>query len=247
MSIIIIGVDCATQPKNVGLARGVFNGKRLIVGQVCVNRPLVETISGWLPTDGTKTVLALDAPLGWPLALGKALVQHQAGAKLAREPNALFRRETDRFIKEMVGKQSLDVGADRIARTAHAALKLLTNLSNALQQPVPLAWTPSNLPSYSALEVYPAATLKVLFGAERVPSYKGVGKENGRLAILNRLQGELVLPSDLTLPQENDDALDATIAVLAAADFLKNKSMPPSNLALAQKEGWMWVRKPNKR
>ncbi|MEM7114784.1 MAG: DUF429 domain-containing protein [Chloroflexota bacterium] len=244
MSVTIIGVDCATQPKNVGLARGIYTNATLRVDKIAVNQPLVETIATWLPTDDSRTLLALDAPLGWPLALSTALATHQAGERLTDAPNQLFRRETDRFVKTVVGKQSLDVGADRIARTAHATLTLLAALSQELERLIPLAWEPTALASLSAIEVYPAATLKVLFGDERVLSYKGKGRENGRLAILEHLQTELTLPTNHDLLRTNDDALDAVIAVLAGVDFLQGKAMPPTDIEIAKKEGWMWIRQP---
>jgi hypothetical protein len=48
------------------------------------------------------------------------------------------------FIKEKIGKQSLDVGADRIARTAYSALELLDRLRQMLGHDIKLAWEPTN-------------------------------------------------------------------------------------------------------
>ena len=56
--------------------------------------------------------------------------------------NAMFRRITDVFIQTRLGKRPLDVGADRIARTAYAALAILAILRVELGIPIPLAWTP---------------------------------------------------------------------------------------------------------
>src|SRR5437016_7332440 len=44
----------------------------------------------------------------------------------------MFRRVTDDVIYERLGKRPLDVGADRIARTAHAALRFLEELRGFL-------------------------------------------------------------------------------------------------------------------
>jgi hypothetical protein len=85
-------------------------------------------------------LIALDAPLGWPRALGACLQSHMAGAPLDSEANALFRRATDDEIKVRLSKRPLDVGADRIARTAVAALELLGALRRETGRPVPLAW-----------------------------------------------------------------------------------------------------------
>jgi len=42
--------------------------------------------------------------------------------------NAMFRRTTDLFIQTTLKKTPLDVGADRIARTAYATVAVLGNL-----------------------------------------------------------------------------------------------------------------------
>lgn len=67
---------------------------------------------------------------------------HQAGVALDEALGHLFRRETDRFIRATIGKQSLDVGADRIARTCHAALTILVELRELTGEPIPLALEP---------------------------------------------------------------------------------------------------------
>ncbi len=71
---------------------------------------LVDRIASWLPASGP-AVIALDAPLGWPIALGNVLSSHTAGSAIGEDPHLLFRREADRFVKRKLGKQSLDVGA----------------------------------------------------------------------------------------------------------------------------------------
>ena len=56
----------------------------------------------------------------------------------------LFRRETDREIKRRLGRQPLDVGADRIARTGHRALEILSKLADSLKlREILLAWVPA--------------------------------------------------------------------------------------------------------
>jgi hypothetical protein len=86
------------------------------------------------------------------MPLVNSLANHRAGAELGVKAHDLFRRATDRFIRQHFGKQSLDVGADRIARTAHSALVLLGILRRRLGEPIPLAWDP-NIREVSAIEV----------------------------------------------------------------------------------------------
>jgi hypothetical protein len=119
----LIGLDCATQPKKVGLARGTFARGQLTVHELraCSNHAaLVDTIASWIREP---TLLAIDAPLGWPQPLGEALSQHRAGAPLdVPTTQDAFSRFTDHIVWTRCGHRPLDVGADRIARTAHAAL-----------------------------------------------------------------------------------------------------------------------------
>jgi len=242
--VTIIGIDCATDAKKVGMALGEFSDGRCSVVSAEVGKnqsSLVQRIADWLPTTGP-AVLALDAPLGWPTALGDALSAHASGRTIGENPNLLFRRETDRFVKRRLGKQPLDVGADRIARTAHAALRLLGDLRRATGQPIPLAWT-SALPEQPvAIEVYPAGTLTAC--GVRATGYKKREDVEPRAEIIRALRHHLRLPADTSPLEMNADALDAAVCVLAAGDFLLGRAMAPENRSQAEREGWIWVRAP---
>ena len=84
----------------------------------------------------------------------------------------MFRRETDWFIKKALGQQPLDVGTDRIARTAYAASKILGELQLSIKKEIELVWDPDKLNRFSVIEVYPAATLQC-YEIQSV-GYKGV-------------------------------------------------------------------------
>lgn len=238
----LIGIDCATDPGKTGLALGCYR-----TGRVTMERALVcsrqerpdAVIADWLAGSEERTLIALDAPLGWPNAMGGALACHSAGAGITVEPNHMFRRETDLFIQRTIGKTPLDVGADRIARTAHAALSLLDNMRSRLDREIPLAWSPAFTSSVAAIEVYPAATLKVR--GLRSDGYKKPGDSGEREQIVTGLGKMIDLPSDVSVLLECADALDAALCLLAAGDFLTGKSSPPEDQALAEKEGWIWV------
>jgi hypothetical protein len=129
---VLIGIDCATQDSRIGLARGSLVEDRVIVDEALVcgkERSATQHVAEWLADAGDRALLAIDAPLGWPAPLGASLVTHRAGDEISVAANQLFRRTTDRFIQERLGKTPLDVGADRIARTAHAALRMLGSAS----------------------------------------------------------------------------------------------------------------------
>ena len=245
MTVRVVGVDCATDPKRVGYAFARFSSGRAVLEHVAVGsatRSPMDAIADWLGDGDDPALLALDAPLGWPLPLAEALQNHQAGHPLPGEANMLFRRYTDRVIRERIGKQSLDVGADRIARTAHAALGLLEGLRRRLGDPIPLAWS---MPTFGihALEVYPAATLTA-HGID-ARGYKarsgGAHRERVLAAIGRRIAVRATIP-DI---DRGSDGLDAALCVLAAHDFLAGAAVAPDSQAPHHTEGWIWVRDPD--
>lgn len=251
MKITIIGVDCATQPERTGLARAEWDSgwRSELIGLACTKTTHVaERIAAWMPPHGP-ALLALDAPLGWPASFKQILKAHQAGDALP-EPdiNRFFRRATDRFVQRTLGKKPLDVGAERIARTAYRALNLLEALRQLTNQAIPLAWSPDLPGGISAIEVYPAGTLKAC-GITRLP-YKKKSQAQARRKILERLAEFLPAIAQPALLESNADVLDAAICVLAAADFLQGAVYQPDEaggpgLPLAQNEGWIWARKPS--
>jgi predicted nuclease with RNAse H fold len=239
MKVTIIGIDCATDPTKVGLALGAWSGGRAKIWDVVLGgreEPLAQVVTNWLARD-MPILIALDAPLGWPAKLGSQLEHHSAGEPIGIAPNKLFRRETDQGVKEKLGRQPLDVGADRIARTAHATLHLLGEIRRISGYPIPLAWHPE-VEGVSAIEVYPAATL-MAYGIQS-SGYKKKGQADSREEIVERLCTLLDLPDDTSLILSNADALDSAVCVLAAADFLNGRAVQPSDIATAKKEGWIW-------
>jgi len=243
MAKTLIGIDCAVQAKNIGLALASFDGEGAKIDQVILGGgriSIADIIAGWL-SDAQEALIALDAPLGWPKALGTALYTHAAGDPIRVEPNRLFRRETDLFVKRKIGKQPLDVGADRIARTAQSALNLLDEIRELTGQAIPLAWKPGGLSGVSAIEVYPAATL--ITHDLQVRGYKRADGQQARRELVNKLRGHISLPADVSILENSDDALDAAVCVLAGADFLRGEVYEPRDLELAKKEGWIWVQR----
>jgi len=245
MTIHIIGVDCATENSKVGVARGSLDGGVARINEVVVcdkERSAADYIASWISSTDP-VLLALDAPLGWPQPLGVSLANHRAGDELFVAPNDIFRRATDRFTQRTLGKTPLDVGADRIARTAHAALRVLGELRRRLGQPIPLAWSPELTAGISAIEVYPAATLGV-WGI-RASRYKNPDQVDERREIIAALRPHFVLPADVTVLEHNADALDAAVCLLCAKDFLLGHASPPDDLSVAAVEGWIWTRAPH--
>lgn len=250
---LVVGVDCAVDPRNVGVCRARLSPHGLEILDVRSGLgagAIAEAVCQW-QRDDPLALVALDAPLGWPEGLARELEDHRAGHPFRREANALFRRATDDHVARALGKRPLDVAADRIARTAHAALRVLQALREATGSALPLPLTPGLAAAPLALEVYPAGTLQ----ARGLPAsgYKGTERREARARLLAALCAENAEPreSPLAVPEElrpalaeSDHLLDAMLCTLAAWDFAQGNVMPPQDAALAEREGWIWVRGP---
>ena len=226
----LLRIDCATEPRNTGLALGEIRDGVVYILRCATgsnNEPPAKIAVEWLNSHDD-ALIALDAPLGWPRPLGPQLVGHRAGQAIQVEANQLFRRTTDMAIKQRLGKQPLDVGADRIARTAVAALTLLDQIRQSTSRPIPLAWAVEENERWRAIEVYPAAT-RIAHGSPGIGgSLEGLGKLLDCTAVL----------SELT---QSEDAADAAVCSLAAADFLLGRAIAPFDHETALVEGWIWV------
>jgi hypothetical protein len=183
--------------------------------------------------------------LGWPVLLGEALPAHQAGQRLIGEPDRLFHRQTDDFVRAEIGKNPLEVGADRIARTAVSTLTMLERIRVAIGQEIPLAWNPSLSEGVFAIEVYPAGTLR----AYGLPSsgYKKPGQAARRDSLISQISSLFSngLGAQRTLLLDSADALDAVVCTISGADFLRGEVLLPNvHPEVRRKEGWIWVRTP---
>ena len=239
----IIGIDCAVEDKNIGVAVGEWSAGEVVLTALPSKEellPVSNYVSRFISCT-KRLLLAVDAPLGWPENLSISLASHKAGRPLETAADLLFRRETDRFVRKCLSKQPLDVGADRIARTAHAALNLLDKIRKLSGREIPLAWEPAFTNSVAAIEVYPAGTLV----ASRLPSsgYKKREQLEVRQAILTRLRQKITFAVDISSAEHNHNVLDAILCVLAGCDFLSGKAYPPEDASTAMKEGWIWIRK----
>jgi len=238
MNTIIIGIDCATKPEKTGISVGTFHPERSTVESVHIGsqrHPIARIISDQINRTDC-VLLALDAPLGWSTDLGRTLTKHQAGQSIDVHPDLLFSRFTDKFVWEHTKKKPLDVGADRIARTAHAALSLLNTLRRQLNEPLPLAWSAEFSQRIAAIEVYPAVTL--LRKGIQATGYKR--DSNVRESVIDQLHDHIKLPADTSLMIKKPDVLDSGICLLAGTDFLNGDVNRPIDMETAKKEGWIW-------
>jgi len=240
-SLQILGIDAAVDPKNVGLAvadraaDGRWHLTALETGRR--DAELSQQAAGLLDP-GRPMLMAVDAPLGWPRALGESLAQHRAGEALEETSDRLFTRTTDHYVREQVGLKPLDVGADRIARTARAALALIDRIRARTGQPLPLLATPDEAAEGGLIEVYPAATLK----QHGLPSrgYKKTEARALRETILAGIEQRLSPGEHKAACLASDHCLDAAVCILTAIDFLAGACHSPQHERLAGYEGWIW-------
>ena len=296
----IIGWDAAVDPRNNALAvgdLGVEGGPEETVrtdggergpdgsddARVLTVRGVVspandeaiaETVTEWIGEVSPRCpiLLCIDAPLGWPARLGPTLANHTAGAALDGDAERLFRRATDRDIRRRLGKTPLDVGADRIARTAYSVLGRIEALRRRVTREIRLALgrdavramggptgggdepADCELPIW-LVESYPAAW----FVSEGIDT-KGyrprrAGGRRGELfrEVLSSLgwegsRGWRIAAGD-RIPEDEitrtADTLDAVACVYNGADVWWCDNVPePENREAARIEGWIWCKSP---
>jgi predicted RNase H-like nuclease len=240
----LVGIDCASRSENTGIAIGDYKDGKIWLSKVIMGNKK-ESIANLLTPllDISKQVVfAFDAPLGWSEPMGRLLAKHQAGEPIEEQQDRFFRRLTDSFVHQVIGKLPLEVGADRIARTAHSALKIISDL-RMKGFALTMLWKPDTTQLHGLLEVYPSATLK---GYGMVSSaYKGDTQEEKkkRQNIIKDMQSHIPNILDFINLDSKSDMLDAVICLLCAKDFLEGKVYLPINMEIAKKEGWIWVRR----
>lgn len=244
-AVRVIGLDAAADLANFGcvVCRYADDVLRLESARVLGSAPGESALASYCADSAERVLIAIDAPLGWPAPLGESLWEHRAGGVLAAAANDLFRRETDRWVRRVVGKQSLDIGADKIARATWRALDVLNGLRDAVKQPIPLAWHPLFEERVAVIEVYPAAMLAAHgFGAT---GYKDSAKGLEARAELSAAFAARA-PWLRGLVDEKVDIFDAGLCAIAGADFMDGLASGPEDRVLAEKEGWIWVRSPDR-
>lgn len=243
---LLVGLDCAAAPVRVGLALAEAAASRprlLEIHQAATWPALTARVAGWIAASpGSTTLLCLDAPLGWPRAMGPALAAHRAGAPLPHVPDAFFGRLADQAVAARLGKRPLEVGANYLARAALVSLHFLESIRQAARLPIPLAWEPRETDRVRAIEVYPAG---VLAGrGHRARGYKKTPE--ARRETRRRMEAWLDIPPSLAADLDaGEHLLDAALCCLAGADFLAGTCPGPEadQRETARVEGWIWVRR----
>lgn len=248
--MLVIGLDAAAQLDKCGYAIGTrtTTGIRLeeaglLGGKKARTRSIAELAARIRVS--TKALIAIDAPLGWPQAMGEELVGHLAGERFQARRARLFRRHTEEVVRALTGRTPLEVGAERLAHAAHHALDLLGELRAISGRRIPLAWTTDD-GTHVAIEVYPAGTL----AGHGLPSTGYKKAKRGAGEAFARSRGQITAALEQRLDGLSDyrdsppDVFDACLCLLSALDFLTGACTGPNpdERSLAAKEGWIWVR-----
>lgn len=273
----IIGIDCAADPEDIGIAFARTDGDLLLIDRVlarfrCGTKDRTERIAQLAKTitdevmDDRPTLFALDAPLGWPVSMSNALRSHEAGSSSLLDlplvgHDDLFRRETDRVVMTETGKKPLEIGADRISRVTHTALRLAGRLaSHPRLTTTPIA-DPTGHHESILIEVYPALAGPFFLSPKSKATtgrdyWNNIAKKLGELkeeawpAMLDRLQRCQAI-EDTTIDtgglndkdkKLRDHGFDAILCAWTGFRFLQGKCVPPRGIPdnTLTREGWIW-------
>ncbi len=245
MSLLLVGIDLAVAATNSAIAIARFSSGRLTVDHVSM-AVVDEDLEGVLDDAdiGQTTLLCIDAPLGWPQSFRSVFADHRAASPIDVDANTLFRRETDRDIYRRRQKTPLDVGADRIARTALRAVNLVGALRRRTQRPIDLPLTSAQIraPGIHVLETYPAGYIK----ARNIEAkgYRDRQAVSLRLSLLRNVVDDA--RSFVELSEIDDsvagraDLLDSVLCVLAGYRAWTGVAPEPTDRGSAEIEGWIW-------
>ena len=270
--VTIVAIDCASRLPNMGFCVGTWEAGKLslieetvLVGEEEKNlnpgehdkelfaaflnkkdTPILKALEGQ-----ENVLFALDAPLGWPLAMQQAFANgHAPGEVFASDKDRMFSRESDRMIQERFLKKPLEVGADRIARAGHSALRMLQTFRELCGKEIEMAWEPGKVRGWQAIEVYPAATFWVYDPADP-PTKKQKAHQGRRKKETSKIEEVLINEGvDITpfTQAGNDHVWDAGLCLLAGRDFASGRSdvIRPGGeqLEIVKAESWIWTRPP---
>jgi predicted nuclease with RNAse H fold len=233
----VVGIDLAAQPEKTGV---------VVLTTQDGARPLVRPWQGAATDDALidaavdSDVVAVDAPLGWPVEFVAAIAAHERLepwlGKVDRT-NLCFRR-TDEVVRARTGRWPLSVSADKLGIVAMRCALLQEGMAVR-------AWDGRRQPrdgSGQLIEAYPAAALKLL--GLPASGYKGPKPESRELR--RRILRGLAVMSDLEQVFEtsvaSDNHLDAVVSALVgwmAATGRTDRPVSAVDQRLALIEGWI--------
>jgi predicted nuclease with RNAse H fold len=258
----IIGIDCATENKKIGIVFSKFIGNKWTVTEISqgLNLANLTTKLRSFSQKKEETLIALDAPLGFPINLGKFLSPHKAGVPITNWDNGYKEhisqyvdRYTDRKIREKLNLIPLSVGADKISRVTFRTMELIGTIEKELGEKLNLIWKPEDCKGISFIEVYPASTLKS-YGQPH-NQYKQKKDDYNRNQIIDFIISKIDIDKELVENfqfESKIDALDALICAFTGKEFIKgnltsfDKLIEEKDLEevknIVSNEGWIWTK-----
>ena len=260
----VVGVDLGAQPTNtaycviaVDESQGTVTIESPKSGQEATDDKLLEAFSG-------KARIGIDAPFGWPLKFGCAIVNYQCGDSWpADDPGGLPEnstieygnlkyRRTDFHVWQTITKKPMSVAFEPIAAVAMRAAALLSRAEAELGLDVDRSGREGRF-----VEVYPAAAFKRWDiqttrddGNEATKSYKK--HECARKHVLGDIRRNLDnWPQDPDKYWRTDHQVDALVSALVTlmaeldrrlprgAEHRLIEPIPPEFEAVAKMEGWI--------
>lgn len=233
------GVDLAAEPKGTALAILDWTATGAGLEQLTLDVDDVQ-IAAAAAAAADVAKIGIDCALGWPdefvsfVADHANLVQPHAPDGRMAWRRTLAYRETDRHVREKIGRWPLSVSTDRIGLTAMRCAGLLGRLATS-----GLLVDRSGRAGVVA-EVYPGATLRLW--EWEVRGYRT--HPEVRRSLVQRMQRDapwLDLGEHVQLMVESTDAFDAVVAGLAAraAALGRYAPPPPEHQSRAEREGWI--------
>jgi hypothetical protein len=237
--VSIAGIDWASEAKNRALVVLKYNPARTSIVVCNAVSPLPTTEVVRVCNDTSTAVVAVDIPFGWPMKFTDFVSKWcPQSSKKQRPPPASrdFRyRITDLVVHDSLGKWPLSVSSDRIALGARAWTQVC--VENSLGERIDLTGDGSVTSSPRIIEVYPAATLAALAGANvpiEIEGYKADAEVRRRLlqALCQRFRvrfSKSVQLDHLVAVGDDSDLADAFIAALTGLIYLHKSTLGDGN------------------
>jgi predicted nuclease with RNAse H fold len=224
--MITLGIDLSSMPTGTAACSIVWDENRAVASS-----PVVHCNDDRLDALISESdAIGIDAPFGWPGDFVAAVANWTADAWSPAGRDRFQFRETDRAVRERIGRWPLSVSTDRIALPAMRAMALLRRQGVI-----------DRSGDGRFFEVYPAASLYAW--KLRCRGYKRIDAECAGLRsdILRELRAKLpwLVVSDSYA--ESSDSLDALIASLTARAASQGLTFKPTTAQaeVASREGWI--------
>ncbi len=171
--------------------------------------------------------VGIDAPLGWPDKFKKAVSDWMFEYWNTEIRDELRFRETDRIVRDRMGRWPLSVSSDLIALPAMRAMAMLRR--HGVQD--------KSGGDGRFYEVYPAGSLRI-WGIYESGYKKSIEVRHRMLSSLRANYPLIQIPDEYA---DTDDNLDSLIAAITVEQAIRGGTVGPtaSQLKLATSEGWI--------